>query len=249
MLLITFQRTLKKHARGGGILIRLLSHWIRKHTADVWLSWVKEGAWKKLSFYSHTITGIIITSLPIIYSTFSWYNSLIFLWKISPSCISDSVLWWESNLSPVPGMDGDSNVANQSIAFPWPKKLSHGWACDLDLENEIQVDISWGYWKSDKLDFNLRHSVELENEANRAIVRVDTWRQNSWWWYCLGSWINLGEPLNALWLKALSVIFLSLATHLTHLAKPCLAACIADTTPALALTVIFTEMKNRFCNM
>lgn len=62
-----------------------------------------------------------------------------------------------------------------------------GHVIQLDLANEIQVDVSWGYWKSGKLDFSLRacvigvagrHSVETENEANRAEGREERWRRN-----------------------------------------------------------------------
>lgn len=67
------------------------------------------------------------------------------------------------------------------------QRLIHGWICDSVRPSEIQVDGSWGYWKTG----NLRHSVEPENEANGAEARVERWRQNSFWWYHLSAWIKL----------------------------------------------------------
>lgn len=51
---------------------------------------------------------------------------------------------------------------------------------------------------------------------------------------------GLCEPINAPRLKAVSTIFLSLATNLTYLVKLCIAACIAGATSALAPTILFT---------
>ena len=80
MPFITFQSTLKKNS-----LIRLFPHWVKRHVADIWLSWVNKAALKNCRFI-HTLWLVsIITSLSIIYLTFLWYNSLIFLWKTNPS--------------------------------------------------------------------------------------------------------------------------------------------------------------------
>lgn len=135
ILSIMFPSILKTHVLGGGSLGRLLPSWIKKHIADLQLSWVKKEHEKTVmlvTYYSsHLLSSPSSSSIQPLPGIISWFSfeRPDFLASQTLS-LGDRRRRSRCCSSPVPETDGNSSVASQSISLLWPKTLMYEWVCD-----------------------------------------------------------------------------------------------------------------------